>query len=154
MNFNYRLGINAKIYRTSALFTGNEASDVTSATKNEMSNVRQVAINGQAGEADISTRATSGWRATAPTLREMEVTFQMVAKSPDTDLAAIRTAWLNSSEVGLVVLTGAYDEAGNEGPAGNFTITNFSRNEDLEEAIVYDVTAKVSSFPQWFVATT
>jgi len=37
----------------------------------------------QGGEADITTRGNSGWRATAPTLRECTVEFQMVWRPGD-----------------------------------------------------------------------
>lgn len=146
MSFNYALGITAKAYYSSTPLDDTPTVDDFST---ELSNIREVTINGQAGEADISTRATSGWRATAPTLREMEVTFQMQAKKPDAALEAIRTAWLTNAEVALLFLTGSKSSADHEGPGGNFTVTNFSRNEGLEEAIVYDVTVKVSSFPAW-----
>ena len=33
---------------------------------------------------------------------------------------------------------------------GDFSITNFSRNEALEEAIVADVTAKLAVFVEWY----
>lgn len=44
----------------------------------EMSNVRDVTLTLEAGEADVTTRANQGWRATAPTLRECSVEFEMV----------------------------------------------------------------------------
>jgi hypothetical protein len=37
-----------------------------------------------------------------------------------------------------------------QGLAGNFVITNFSRTEPLEDAIKVSVTAKPSSFTQWY----
>jgi hypothetical protein len=38
---------------------------------------------------------------------------------------------------------------GAPGPLGDFSITNFSRSEALEEAIVADVTAKLAVFVEW-----
>jgi hypothetical protein len=40
-------------------------------------------------------------------------------------------------------------EAGGEGIDGDFSITNFSRNEALEEAVTVSVTAKLSTFREW-----
>lgn len=150
MSFNFRLGLNAKAYRAAALFTGNDSSDVTGATLTEIGNIRDVTINGQTGEADIATRETEGWEATAATLRSMEVSFQMLAKAPDANLSAIRTAWITNAEIALVFLTGAEDESYNDGPAANFTVTNFSRGEQLREGVLYDVTVKAANQQQWY----
>ncbi|GAG34943.1 unnamed protein product [marine sediment metagenome] len=38
--------------------------------------------------------------------------------------------------------------SGAQSPLGDFAITDFSRNESLEEAIVADVTAKLSRFEE------
>jgi hypothetical protein len=39
---------------------------------------------------------------------------------------------------------------GKQGLASNFTETNFSREEPLEEAVTVKVTLKPSSFTQWY----
>ena len=67
----YVLGMNAGLYQGTA-----EETDPTLMT--EVDNVRDVTLTLEAGEADITTRGNSGWRATAPTLRECSVEFQMV----------------------------------------------------------------------------
>ena len=117
----------------------------------ELDNVRDVTFDGSAGEADVTTRANAGWRATAPTLREATLTFQMVAKPGDAGLTAVKNAWLTSSQLELAALTGKKDETGAEGPKGAWSITGFVRNEGLEDAIIYDVTAKLSVFDDWIV---
>ncbi|HUU96242.1 MAG TPA: hypothetical protein VM487_10915 [Phycisphaerae bacterium] len=65
------LGMNAGLYQ------GPAGSD-DPATMSEVDNVRDVNLTLEAGEADVTTRGNSGWRATAPTLRECQVEFQMV----------------------------------------------------------------------------
>lgn len=135
------LGMNAKIYQGPA--------DTALASLTEMGNVRDVTLNLEAGEADVTTRANSGWRATAPTLRECTCEFEMVWKSDDVGFQAVKDAFLNATELALAVLTDAKDASGAEGPRGNWSITNFSRNEALEEAIVVSVTAKLAKFEEW-----
>lgn len=135
------LGMNAKIYQG--------AADAELTNMTEMGNVRDVTLSMEAGEADITTRANSGWRATAPTLRECSCEFEMVWKSDDTGFAAIKNAFLNAAEIALAILTDAKDASGAEGPRGNWSITNFSRNEALEEAITVSVTAKLAKFVEW-----
>jgi len=135
------LGMNAKIYQG--------AADTPLSSLTEMSNVRDVTLNLEAGEADVTTRANSGWRATAPTLRECSCEFEMVWKNGDAGFEAVRDAFLNASEIALAVLTDDKETTGAEGPRGNWSITNFSRNEALEEAIVVSVTAKLAKFDEW-----
>ena len=137
----FLLGMNAKIYQGAA---GDDLATVT-----EMSNVKDVTLNLEAGEADVTTRGNQGWRATAPTLRECTVEFEMLWKPGDTGFEAIKTAFLSAGNLRLAVLTGEKAATGTEGPLGDFSITNFSRNEPLEEGVTVSVTAKMAVFDQW-----
>jgi len=141
----FKLGMNAVAYYGTAGET-----DPTNLTA--LTNVRDVNLNFETGEADVTTRANSGWRATAATLKECTAEFEMVWKPGDAGFEALRNAWLNSTELAMAFLDDAYDASQAEGPVGDFTITNFSRSEPLEEAIIVNVTAKLSSFGQWFDA--
>lgn len=147
----YKLGMDAVIlYKTPAT---DNPSTLTPSSMTELTNVRDVTINHETGEADVTTRGNQGWRATAATLRECSVEFEMVWKPGDTGFEAIKNAWLNSSEISLAVLSGDPDDSEAEGPVGNFSITNFSRSEPLEEAITVSVTAKLSAWGKWHNAS-
>jgi hypothetical protein len=137
----FLLGMNAKIYQG--------AAGALLAALTEMSNVKDVTLNLQAGEADVSTRGNQGWRATAPTLRECTAEFEMLWKPGDAGFDAVKTAFLTSSTIRLAVLTGAHDASGTEGPLGDFSITNFSRSEPLEEGVTVSVTAKLAVLDEW-----
>jgi len=139
----FTLGMDAKIYQ------GAEGAALGALT--EMSNVKDVTLNLSAGEADVTTRANSGWRGTAATLKECSAEFEMLWKPSDAGFAAIKTAYLTNTPIRLAVLTGANDATGSEGPLGDFTISNFSRSEPLEEGVTVSVTAKLASFDQWVV---
>ena len=139
------LGKDAKIYQGAA---GGALGTLT-----EMSNVKDVTLNLEAGEADITTRANSGWRATAPTLRECTCEFEMVWKPGDTGFDAIKAAFLGGTAIELAVLDQARETTGAQGPKGSFSITSFSRNEALEEAITVSVTAKLAEFDEWVEVT-
>ena len=145
----FLLGMNAKIYQGAAVA---DPATLLPSTLTEMGNVKDVTLSLEAGEADITTRANSGWRATAPTLRECSCEFEMVWKPGDTGFEAIKAAFLSAGTVALAVLTGAHNESGAEGPVGNWSITNFSRSEALEEAVTVSVTAKLAAFGQWYEA--
>ena len=135
------LGKDAKIYQGTA---GAVLGALT-----EMSNVRDVTLNLEAGEADVTTRANGGWRATAPTLRECTAEFEMVWKPGDAGFDAVKTAFLTGGPIELAILDQARETVGAQGPKGSFSITSFSRNEALEEAITVSVTAKLAVFDQW-----
>ena len=135
------LGMNAKLYQGVA--------DASLGALTEASNVKDVTVSLSAGEADVTTRANSGWRATAPTLRECELSFKMQWKPSDAIFSAIKTAFLTSASVCLAALTDGKAVAGASGPHGNFAITKFDRAEGLEEAITVDVTAKMSKYIAW-----
>ena len=114
----------------------------------ELANVRDVTLSLEAGEADVTTRANSGWRATVATLREASVEFEMVWDTADAGFTAVKDAYLNNAALGLQVLDG---DAG-QGLQADFMITNFSRSEPLEEGITVSVTAKVTysdTPPSW-----
>jgi len=138
----YVLGMNAGLYQGAA-------EETDPALMTEVDNVRDVTLTMEAGEADITTRGNSGWRATAPTLRECSVEFQMVWRPGDAVFEAIKTAFLAAGTVALAILDQKRTVTGAQGPLGDFSITNFSRNESLEEAIVADVTAKLARYEEW-----
>lgn len=113
-----------------------------------MSNVRDVTLSLEAGEADVTTRANAGWRATVATLKEASVEWEMVWDTADAGFTAIKNAFFNNELIGLQIL----DETDGQGLQADFSITNFSRNEALEEAITVSVTAKVTyseTAPSW-----
>lgn len=141
MSQTFLLGMNAKIYQG--------AAGGALATLTEMGNVKDVTLNLEAGEADVTTRSNQGWRATAPTLRECTAEFEMLWKPGDAGFDAVKQAFLTAGTLRLAVLTGARDAAGSEGPMGDFSITNFSRSEPLEEGVTVSVTAKLAVFDEW-----
>ncbi len=141
MSQTFLLGMNAKIYQGAA---GADLATVT-----EMSNVKDVTLNLEAGEADVTTRGNQGWRATVATLRECSVEFEMLWNPGDAGFEAIKTAFLSAGTLRLAVLTGEKATSGTEGPLGDFSITNFSRNEPLEEGVTVSVTAKLAEFEEW-----
>ena len=138
----YVLGMNAGLYQ-------GPAGTTDPSTMSEVDNVRDVTLTLEAGEADVTTRGNSGWRATAPTLRECTCEFEMVWKPGDAGFDAIKAAFLGGETLELAVLDQPRETTGAQGPKGSFSITSFSRNEALEEAITVSVTAKLAVFDQW-----
>lgn len=138
-----KLGMQAKLYFKTGGVGGGGAWT-------EMTNVKDVTLNLEAGEADVTTRANNGWRATIATLRDGSVEWEMVWDTADAGFTAIKNAYFNGAIIGLSVMDG--DIASGQGLQADFSITNFSRSEPLEEAMTVSVTAKPTystSAPTW-----
>ena len=142
---NYLLGTEAGIYFSTDI----DDTPPALGTMTEMTNTTEVTLNLTAGEADVTTRANNGWRATAATLREAQADWTMIWKPGDAGFEAVRDTYLASSEIHLAVLDQKSNISTAQGLKGNFTITNFTRNEQLEEALTVSVTAKLSRFDEW-----
>lgn len=141
-----KLGLNCKLYRNTGTFA--------SPTLNEISCVRDLTLSLSAGEADVSTRGSGGWKATKATLKDASVEFKLIPnKDVAGDLADIEAFtdafYANPPEpIDLVVLDGP-DPAPSGSVASHglhawFAITSLVRNENLEEGVTYDITLKPS----------
>jgi len=133
-----KLGMNCKAYYGVA---GASATNL-------MPNVTDVTINLEKGEADVTTRGNSGWRATVGTLKDGSVEFEMIWDTAEAGFNAIKDAYFNDTAIALAFLDGV---AG-EGLDADFTVTNFTRTEPLEEAVKAAVTVKPTystRAPEW-----
>ena len=133
-----RLGMQAKLYYG--------AAGATATT--ELTNVKDVTLTLETGESDVTTRASNGWRATIATLKNGSVEFTLIWDTEDAGFTAIKNAYFNNTAIALAVLDGE----GGSGLDADFSVTNFTRNEPLEEAITVNVTVKptyVSRAPTW-----
>jgi TP901-1 family phage major tail protein len=114
--------------------------------------VRDVTVTMEAGEADVSTRA-SAWRGTMATQKDCSIEFEMLNKPGDAALAAVKSAFLEGTTVEIAALNQGRDLPGAEGPKGAFAIISFSRGEPLEDAQTISVTAKLAEFREWVEVT-
>jgi len=71
----HKLGMNCKFYYSTTLL--DETNTPSTVAWNEIENVRDLTLNLETGEADITTRANNGWRATAATLKDGSIEFEM-----------------------------------------------------------------------------
>ena len=134
------LGLNAKLFRGTA--------GVKAAT--EMTNVKDVTLSLESGDADVTTRATQGWRASVATLKEGSLEFEMNYDTEDADFTAIQAAFLANTALAFFVSDGS----GN-GLDADFSITAFNIEQPLEEAMTVSVTAKPTAStraPSWVTA--
>ena len=142
-----RLGLDAKLYR-------NTSSSGTAWA--EISNVKDVTLTLEKGEADVTTRANGGWRATVGTLKDASIEFQMVWDTDDDGFAAIQQAFFNNEPIEVAVMSGPIDDPESEGLRATCDVLSFTRNEALEEALMVDVSLKptyAAVAPQWIDGT-
>ncbi len=134
----YKLGLEGKLYHGAAGSTANT----------ELANVKDLTLNLESSEADVTTRANNGWRATVAALKDASIEWEMVWDSDDAGFTAIKNAYFNGTPIALAILDGV----NGEGLDADFAITGFSRSEPLEEAMSVSVTAKPTystRAPQW-----
>ena len=139
-----RLGMNAKLY----LNTGSHGSPSWML----VNNVKDVTLSLETAEADVTTRANAGWRATVGTLKDASIEFQMVWDSNDPSFNAIQGAFFSNSPIEVAVMDGDMQNTGSQGLRATCVVLSFSRSEALEEAITVDVSLKptyAEHAPQW-----
>ena len=133
------LGLDAKLFRGTA---GSRAAT-------EVTNVKDLTLNLESGEADVTTRATKGWKASAATLKEASLEFTILYDTEDAEFTAFQAAYFGNTPLALFVSDGQ-DTA--HGLDADFSITAFSVEQPLEEAISVSITAKPTAStraPQW-----
>ena len=141
-----RLGMEGKLYRN----TGTYAAPVWQ----EIGNVKDLTLNLEKGEADVTTRANGGWRSTVATLKEGSIEFSMVWDTSDPGFTAIKDAWFNNTPVEMAVLDGPVNVPGSQGLRASFAVIKFGREENLEEAMNVPVSLKptyAANPPEWMV---
>ena len=139
-----KAGMQAKLYRNTATYE--------TPTWALVPNVKDLTLNLEKGQADVTTRANSGWKASIGTLKDGGIEFEMVWDTEDEGFSAIRDAYLNDTALELAVMDGDITVAGSQGLRAAFVVTNFSRKEPLEEGISVSVTLKVAyseNAPEW-----
>lgn len=132
------LGLNCKLYRGTA---GTRA--IT-----EMSNITDLRLEMEHDEADITTRASGGWKMTLPALRDAEIRFEMLYDSSDPDFTAVRSAFFARGALAFFVTDGS-----GCGLDCDCIVTGFSIVQDLTDAVKVSVTLKPSAsagrVPAW-----
>ena len=131
------LGLDAKLLRGDAGSTG----------ATEVKNVKDLTLNLESGEADVTTRATGGWRASAATLKEASLEFGILYDTEDADFQAFQEACFGNTPIAL------FNNGRNGGGLdADWSITAFTVEQPLEEAVSVSITAKPTAStraPAW-----
>ena len=144
----YKLGGEGKLYYCLAGIGGTPAWTL-------IPNVRDLKLPFSKGEADVTTRANNGWRATVGTLKEAEVNFQMVYDPDDTGFSVVMDAYMNNTTIGIAAMDGDLITPGSQGLWADCGVTKFEVSAGLEEALLVDITIKPTysaNAPRWYVS--
>ena len=108
----------------------------------ELAIVRDVKLNQSKGEADVTTRASGGWKQTVGTLKDAGIEFEVVWDTANAGFQAVMDAYFDDTLIGLAVTDGPIDESGTQVFRADCAVLKFDRNEPLENAVTVSVAAK------------
>lgn len=142
------LSENAKFYRNSGTY-GSPTWDL-------ISNVKDLTLNLDKDETDVTTRASGGFKEFVDGLIDASIEFSMLWDTSDADFTAIRTAFFAKTAIEFLILDGLQATAGSQGLRVTCMIKAFTRNETLGEALMVDCTIRpvknANAAPAWYTA--
>jgi len=104
--------------------------------------VKDMALNLEHDDVDVTTRAAGGFKETIAGLTDAPIEFDMIGKEDDAGMLVILNAFMSKKPVGLAIMNGAATVAEGTGLIADFAILKCNRNEALADAVGYSVTAK------------
>ena len=134
-----KLGLDAKLFRGTA---GTQATI-------EVTNVKDVSLSLESGEADVTTRKAKGWKLSVATLKEASLEITILYDTEDEDFLAFKEAYFSNTPISLFVTDG---DTTAHGLDADFSVTGFTVDQPLEEAVTVKVTAKPTASgraPTW-----
>ena len=124
-----KLGLDAKLFRGTAGTQGTI----------EVTNVKDVSLSLESGEADVTTRKAKGWKLSVATLKEASLEITILYDTEDEDFLAFKDAYFSNTPISLFVTDG---DTTAHGLDADFSVTGFTVDQPLEEAVTVKVTAK------------
>ena len=124
-----KLGLDAKLFRGTAGTQGTI----------EVTNVKDVSLSLESGEADVTTRKAKGWKLSVTTLKEVSLEITILYDTEDEDFLAFKEAYFSNTPLSLFVTDG---DTTAHGLDADFSVTGFTVDQPLEEAVTVKVTAK------------
>ena len=124
-----KLGLDAKLFRGIA---GSQGTI-------EVTNVKDVSLSLESGEADVTTRKAKGWNLSVATLKEASLEITILYDTEDEDFLAFKEAYFSNTPISLFVTDG---DTTAHGLDADFSVTGFTVDQPLEEAVTVKVTAK------------
>jgi hypothetical protein len=142
------LGKNAKAYvgTTAATAATQAAWETAVGLATIADKVKDLKTNLQKDTAEISDRSNAaGFKTKVATLKDGTITFSMNWDPTSAVFTTLQDAYYNDTEIFFAALDRA-NASGAEGTAGNFQVSNFTRDEPLLGALTVDVELIPSTF--------
>ncbi len=141
---------NAKIYYRSA---GTYASP----TWSEITLAKDVTLNLEKSDVDVTTRGSGGFTEYADGLIDASVEFSMLYDTADSAFSAFESAFFNKTSVDMAIMDGDVSTTGSEGLRAIMMVGSFTRNETLGEALMVDISLKPvqndDANPSWYTVS-
>jgi hypothetical protein len=135
-----QVGLDMKLYYNTGSFAA--------PTWAEISNCRDLTGPDSFAEADVSRRA-AGFKQYEPTIRDFSIEWEMVKDDNDAGFTLVRTRYAAKTIIELALADGGITVSGTIFFRVECKLFKFERNESLEGANLYSVTAK----PCWSANT-
>lgn len=135
---NYQLGRDAKLY----------AGAVGSTPATEIKDVKDLSLSLTQDEIDITTRTAKGWKATAPGLREAEISFDLLCAAGSTEAKLFLNAYKGGADgtvtsanyVAIKIVDNSID--GLATFEADCMVSDCSMEQNLEDAIKLSIKVK------------
>jgi len=126
---------------------------ITTPVWTEIPCVRDVTLNLSSDDVDDTCRVTDGWRSRLAGLREWGADFEMVYEPLDAAFNDVREAFLAGTSLEVAILDEDISIDGTEGIQGTVFVTEFNREEPLEDVMNSSVTFVGNGTPAWVIAS-
>lgn len=120
----------------------------------ECQDVKDVNINLEKGEADLTTRKNNGWRARRGTLKDGSVEFDMLQDLDDPAYNILQRAFLLNQQIEVCAMNGDVTKPGASGLRAMMDVMSFSEAQPLEDGIGNSVKlapTPAAVAPYWYV---
>ena len=131
-------GYEAKLYFGTTPLAGTPDTG----TWTELDEVKDVTIGDEIDEVSVTTRANGGRKSTDGGLRDNSLEFDIPADAAEAGYAALHTAYKGRNAIAIAAMDGPIATIGSKGPAGNWKVLGFARNEPLGDQVTVSVTLK------------
>jgi hypothetical protein len=145
-----KIGLDCKLYRSTTLLTASDAAAASGATWVEVKSARDVELQLDGGEGDISKREFK-FDLTKVTNLTASIEVTMPLDIADAHYIAFETAAINGSPIAIAAMSGDIATTGERGLVGNFSVFSLPRSEPRDGAVEISFTLRPTSHPQWFV---
>ncbi|MCH8821860.1 hypothetical protein IID23_05080 [Patescibacteria group bacterium] len=145
-----KIGLDAKLYRN----TGTVSVPIFDL----IPQLKDAELGLEKDSADASSRAST-WRKFIGTLKDSEVTFQLLSDGANEDFNVLLDSFLNGTQVYFAIMDGDIATVGSQGLTAWYEVMSMPRGEPLEDMLVFDITLKLAAQPDvtedpvWLVVT-